>query len=99
MAFLREQEFARVYVDGSVYYSQILFYDQTPHRVYRETVEYGNYPAAFLEVEGFGRYVFGIDYGALEEGCAYLVPAARGEELAAAGWQVERFDGYAVAWK
>ena len=32
-------------------------------------------------------------------GVAFLVTTAQGEELAAAGWQVERFDGYAVAWK
>lgn len=99
VAFLREQEFAQVYVDGSVYYSQILFYDQTPHRVYRETVEYGNYPAAFLEVEGFGRYVFGIDYGALEEGCAYLVPVEQGAAFSGDGWQTRQFEGYLVAWR
>lgn len=96
--FLREREFERVWVDGSVYYSQILFYDQTPHEVYADTVRYANYPSIFLEVEGFSRYTFGIDYDDLDGDSAYLIPVSRAEELEDAGWQVEAFDGYAVAW-
>lgn len=99
VTFIQERDFSQVTVDRSIYYPQILFYDQTPHRVYRETVEYGNYPAAFLEVEGFGRYVFGIDYGALEEGCAYLVPVEQRAAFAGDGWQTRQFEGYLVAWR
>ena len=98
VAFIQEQDFPRVAVDRSVYYPQILFYDRTPHQVYANTVEYVGEPSAFTDLAGFGRYRFGVDYDALEEDTAYLVPAARAGELAAAGWQVEIFDGYAVAY-
>ncbi len=99
VGFVKQQGFDRVAVDDSVYYSQILFYDQTPHEVYAASVDYAGGPAAFLDVAGFGRYTFGIDYGALEGDTAYLIPAGRAGELAAAGYQTVVFDGYAVAWQ
>ena len=99
VAFVKQQGFDQVAVDDSVYYSQILFYDQTPHEVYAASVDYAGGSASFLDVDGFGRYTFGIDYGALEEDTAYLIPAGRAGELTAAGYQTAVFDGYAVAWQ
>lgn len=99
VAFVKQRDFDRVRVDYSVYYSQLLFYDQTPQREYAATVRYTNYPSAFLGVDGFGRYTFGVDYGALEEDTAYLIPAARAGDAAEAGWCTRVFDHFAVAWK
>ena len=98
VAFVKEENFSRVAVDGSVYYSQILFYDQTPQEEYSATVVYENYPSTFLEVDRFGRYRFGVDCAVLEKDTAYLVPASREGAFAAAGWQTRQFEGYLVAW-
>ena len=99
VAFIQERDFPQVAVDRGVYYPQILFYDQTPHQVYADTVEYVGEPSAFTDLAGFGRYRFGVDYTALEEGCAYLVPVEQGAAFAGDGWQTRQFEGYLVAWR
>lgn len=98
VAFVKQQGFPRVQVDDSVYYSQILFYDQTPQEELRATAVYTNYPSTFVGIERFGRYTFGVDYDRLEGDRAYLVPESRAPALEAAGFQVARFGRFAVAW-
>ena len=99
VAFIQERDFSQVAVDRSIYYPQILFYDQTPHQVYADTVEYVGEPSAFTDLAGFGRYRFGVDYTALEEDTAYLVPVEQGAAFAGDGWQTWQFEGYLVAWR
>ena len=66
-----------VYVAPSISYSNILFYDKTDLDTYLNTVSYANYPAEFLSLNSFGRYVFGIyPDQAPDEGSIYLLDAS-----------------------
>ena len=48
-----------IYVSPIYSYSKILLMSKYPVTEYRETVEYTNYPSAFLSVGSFGHYSFG----------------------------------------
>lgn len=97
--YVNAEEFTNVGVDTNIYYPQILFFDQTPHTEYMETVEYTNYPSAFLDVEKFGKYKFGIDYNNLAQHEAYIINSNREEIFTKLGYYVVRFENYSVAHK
>ncbi len=70
-------EDAPVYVAPSISYSNILFYDKTELDSYLSTVSYANYPAEFLSLNSFGRYIFGIyPDQAPDEKSIYLLDAS-----------------------
>lgn len=80
-------------------YARVLFYSGQDPEEYRATVEYSNYPSAFLDVEGFGRFRFFTELGEPERECVYLVErGARADALAEAGFAVEYCGWYAVAY-
>lgn len=86
-------------VDSSIYHSQVLFYDQTPVDEYIETVEYRNYPAAFLSVSSFGMYDFGVNTYDIGSHDAYIVKLDDAEIFTDADYIVKPFGNYAVAYK
>ena len=88
-----------ILVDRDANYACVLFYSGQDPDEYRATVEYTNYPSAFLDVDGFGRFRFGFDAGAPDRSCVYLTGDS-GElgQLQAAGFDVERYGGYGVAY-
>ena len=70
-------EDAPVYVAPSISYSNILFYDKTDLDSYLSTVSYANYPAEFLSLNSFSRYIFGIyPDQAPDEKSIYLLDAS-----------------------
>lgn len=85
-------------VDSSIFHSQVLFYDQTPVDEYIETVEYTNYPAAYLSVRSFGKYNFGIDYSGLGEHDAYIVKSDDVDYFESFGYKIKIFGNYAVCY-
>lgn len=85
-------------VDSSIFHSQVLFYDQTPVDEYIETVEYSNYPAAYLSVESFGIYDFGINTYDIGSHDAYIVKGEDAELFAESGYMVKPFGYYAVCY-
>ena len=97
VAYVKQQNFTDVCVDSSIYYPQILFFDQTPNDVYRDTVIYSNYPSAFLNVEQFGRFKFGLDYENVPDHDAYIIRRDRGESFTEMGYVVVDFEQYSVA--
>ena len=97
--YVKERDFDRVCVGSGIYYSQILFYDQTPAEVFSSTVEYTNYPSEFLDVSGFGDYEFGIDYGDLRSGRAYIAGIGEKYEFTGRGYEVIEFGDYIVAYE
>lgn len=99
VAYVNDENFINVGVDSSIYYSQILFFDQTPHVEFMETVEYTNYPSAFLDVEKFGKYKFGIDYDNLVQHEAYIISSNREEIFTKLGYNVVRFQNYSVVYE
>jgi len=83
-------------VDSSIFHPQVLFYDQTPVDEYISTVEYTNYPAAFLSVKSFGKYDFGVDYYNIGEYDAYIVKSEDIDRFSDLGYMIKPFGNYAV---
>ena len=100
VAFVKEQGFEKVNVDTSMYYPQLLFYDQTNTLEFLETVEYRNYPAAFLSAKSFTKYTFGID--AKGDYDAYIIANRDSQKYQfseANGYTVVEFEEFAVAYR
>ncbi len=61
-----------VVLSSDIHYPKILLLTETPTKDFIDTVEYKNYPAAFLSPLKFGRWRWGIEADALDPNCAYL---------------------------
>lgn len=80
-------------------YACVLFYSAQDPDEYRDTVVYTNYPSAFLDVARFGRFRYGIDAVVPDPSCVYLTENQTDLDLlAAAGFTVERYGCYSVAY-
>lgn len=98
VAYVKDQDFQHVAVDSTVVYSHILFYDRTPQPEFAATVTYANYPAPYLSAASFGRYTFGVDTGNLDPDTAYIIYINRFETFQSAGYTVEKFGLFGVAY-
>lgn len=88
-----------VVLSGDIYYPDVLFYTQTDPALFRGTVRYQNYPAAFLRAASFGRFRFGWE-GGTADGCAYLLsPWADASPFADAGYVTEQYGHYTLAYR
>ncbi len=86
-------------VDRGANYARVLFYSGQEPGEYRDTVRYTNYPSPFLDVEGFGRFRFLTGPEESDRACVYVVEQGpRAETLRDAGFAVENFDCWAVAY-
>ena len=95
-----EEKGDTVYMDGSIYYTEVLFYAQTPTDVFRDTVQYAEYPAPFLRPVSFDRFRFGIDFSQTDETAACILPVgADTAALEEKGFTFESFGNYTVAYK
>lgn len=97
--YVKENNLNNICVDKSAYYPQILFYDETPTDVFIDTVKYSNYPSAFLDVESFGKYKFGIDYNNLQAGETYIAKYDTENIFIDSNYKVVNFGEYLVAFK
>lgn len=97
--YVKNHNYDNICVDSSIYYPQILFYDQTPNDVFKKTVKYSNYPSAFLNVKEFGNYKFGIDYYNLEDDKVYITSNDKKDVFISNGYNVVEFKNYLVASK
>jgi hypothetical protein len=75
MEFAQAQSKAdtKIYVDPNVIYPRVLFYGKVDLNSYLSTVQYINFPDAFLYVHSFDRYVFTFDYENMDFQAVYLV--------------------------
>jgi len=62
-----------------------------------QTVEYANYPSAFLQVKSFDKYNFGINYENLDQHQTYIIEKDKGYIFANDGYSVTEFGNFAVA--
>ncbi len=83
-----------IYISSGISYSKILFYSEYPAPEYHETVQYTNYPAAFLDVSSFGRYHFGIS--GMYPGAVLLISENEIEPYENAGYEVDRYENIGV---
>lgn len=80
-------------------YACVLFYSKMDPDEYRDTVVYANYPSAFLDVARFGRFRYGYDANPPDPSRVYLTDSQPDLDLlAAAGFTVERYGYYSVAY-
>ncbi len=87
-------------VSRSANFARVLFYSGQDPDEYRATVQYSNYPSAFLDVDSFGRFCFDFDpvepdrsrVYVLEEGSAGL------EALRQAGFTIHSHGLYCTAY-
>ena len=88
-----------IVLSGDIYYPDVLFYAQTDPDIFRATVRYQNYPAAFLRAASFDRFRFGLD-GAPEDGCVYLLsPWTDASAFAEANYAAERYGGFSLVYR
>lgn len=85
-----------VCIDSRFYYPKVLLYSRMPVTEYTETVEYSNYPSAFLDVSRCGNFYFG-NYS-FDPGYVYIVPPERISEVSGAEWEVKEFGSAAVVY-
>lgn len=80
-------------------YARVLFDSGQDPEKYRNSVEYTNYPSAFLDVAGFGRFRFLTGPEEPDPACVYLVEqGAWADALEAAGFAMDRYGCYVVAY-
>ena len=85
-----------VAVDRSIFHSQILIYDKTPTNEFINTVEYENYPNAYLSAKSFTKYTFGIDYDNIGEFDGYIILNDKLDLFSAKDYFIYTFQNYSA---
>lgn len=87
-----------IVLSRDVLYPKVLFYSAEPVAEFRQTVVYRRYPAAYLECERFGRFLFGIEEG--HEGESYILsPWEDKAPFTAGGYTMEQYGYYTLAYR
>lgn len=89
--------------DGEIYvenisYPKVLYSSKTDPATYRQTVQYTNYPSAFLDVSSFDRFHFGYDPGQLDPNGTYIIDVSQKDAWQGIGFQTQEFGNFAVAY-
>lgn len=87
-------EDGQIYVASGISYSKVLFYSEMPVDRYTDTVQYTNYPAAFLDVASCGNFHF--NFTDLSGQGVYIITADAADAYGNAGYEVECFGKTAV---
>lgn len=89
-----------VYLDESVFHSQVLFYTKTPQKEFAETVVYKKYPDTYLHAKSFGRFIFDIDTRNPDENANYILRKESDIEVfRQLGYTMEEHGVYTLAYK
>jgi hypothetical protein len=94
---VKEKNCEKIAVDRSVYHSQILFYDKTPQKEFKNTVKYEVYPHPYLLATSFGKYTFIYEYNKLKDFDAYIFPLDHLYFFNEDEYDITVFEKYAVA--
>lgn len=68
---LKDNDFVRI--TPGINYARVLYYTKEDLDEYLDTVEYTNYPSAFLDVASFGRYSFDTNADSIADGTSVYV--------------------------
>ena len=86
-----------IVLDGHIQYPTVLFYTGLPVDEFRGSVEYRNYPAAYLSALSFAEFRFDYEGGAPEDGVCYILsPWTDASSLREAGLRSEQYGIYTV---
>lgn len=88
-----------IYVDPHVSWPRILFFSSIDPDKFRNTVEYSNYPNAFLDASTFGSFRFGFPDEDPDASAVYILDNRYVmSDFELAGFQKESYGYYMVAW-
>lgn len=94
--FVNEQNFSNIAVDADIFYSQILYFDETPYPEYAESVVRKN---SYGDVAGFGKYTFtlieGVDLSSYD---AIITDVNIGREICTEEQKIFEFGNYCVVY-
>lgn len=86
-------------VSSDANFARVLFYTKQDPDEYRATVQYSNYPSAYLNVDSFGRFRFVSGTYGLDSSCVYVLNTSNNlTPLVDAGFTVQTFGYYAAAY-
>lgn len=87
-----------VKVSHDVSWPRVLFFAKPELNDFLQTVQYSNFPAAFLDAVKFTRYKFYFDENNLDGISVYLLSKSNGASstLENAGYEIREFDNYLV---
>lgn len=83
---------------NNVSYAKVLYCSQTDPMLYRQTVQYTNYPSAFLDVSSFDRFHFGYDATQLNPDATYIIDSSQKDAYQGLGFDIQEFQNFAVAY-
>ena len=90
-----------IYCASGANYARVLFYSEQDSVEYRNTVQYTNYPSAFLDVSSFGRFRFSFDASSpqvLDPQGTYLLDSSYDSSVfEQAGYSLQFYDYFVVA--
>lgn len=87
-----------IYVGEGIFYTKILAFSKLTPEEYIETVQYTNYPAAFLDVSQCGNFVFNTPLEG-NDGIYIIDLTKQTESCVDMGYTVEQFGNMAVVYK
>ena len=87
-----------IYVTDRLKYSVVMYYSEIPQEEFRNTVQYSNYPAPYLNAISFGRFRMGYDTDNLDNRGIYVIPSSETDCFLEAGFEVEQYDYCALAY-
>ena len=85
-----------IYVSPEFIYSKVLFYSRLSAEEYTNTVEYSNYPSAYMNINSAGAFVF--SFSTYSPDGIYIISADSSASYESAGYTVEQFKNTAVAY-
>ncbi|MCI8410242.1 MAG: glycosyltransferase family 39 protein [Lachnospiraceae bacterium] len=86
-----------IYINN-VSYTKVLYCSQTDPKLYRQTVQYTNYPSAFLDVSSFDRFHFGYDINQITLDATYIIDISEKDAYQGLGFRIQEFQNFAVAY-
>lgn len=84
----------RIYVDDTISYALVLYYTKMPAHEFIETVEYKDYPNAYMDVGQYGKFET-YDKSGVYDG-TYILNNDDCKELSTDTYSIERFGNYSV---
>ena len=93
------QQDKTIVLSGDVYYPDVLFYTSYEPAVFRESVKYQVYPAAYLRAASFEGCRFGWSGETAAEAVYILSAWTDGSALSGAGFASEHYGCYTLYWK
>lgn len=86
-------------ISHDIYYPDVLFFSKQDPQEFRSTVEYSNYPSAFLNTSSFGRFKYNVDTQNIENNSIYILSQSEDKTVFASnGFRLDNYGYYTIAY-